>query len=101
MVFLLKDFDLYVYINCISDFAQNSRLSLGDDIYTNDELVSLLLKWCRVVCLFYKVKVSKKKRYIPKLYMLKNNGDLFIKIMSVCSIFLCVIVGRELHCIVQ
>lgn len=33
--------------------------------------------------------------------MLKNNDDLFIKKTSVCSVFLCVIVGRELHCIVQ
>lgn len=36
---------------------QNRRDSLYDDIYTNNELVSLLLKWCRAVCLFYGVKV--------------------------------------------
>lgn len=57
LIFLVENSWMSTDTFCFVGLQQNRRDSLYDDIYANNELVSLLLKWCRVVCLFYGVKV--------------------------------------------
>ena len=38
--------------------SEKKRESMDPDLFSQNEVVQLLMKWCRVVCAFYGIQVS-------------------------------------------
>lgn len=62
--------------------SQKKRDSIDPDLFSQNELIFLLMKWCRVVCAFYDIKViCKTWNYIVVLYSMSFAGVLCVQLL--------------------